>query len=192
MKSPYQPELQALCEARLQEFTRADIADLTEFAECRLVVLRASPSIGEDVTQRALQQVLRGLETDQGGRRPRLVDLQDKPAFLNYLRGVVSSLVFGMTSKVGFGAACALRDDDLAESNDDGGASAKDAELNDLRDQLFTRLRARAPKRLLPTIAAREPVFAQSDRIPAAGQRSYVREVRDLAKEVLAEIGGLA
>jgi len=96
-----------------------------------------------------------------------------------------------MTSKNGFGAVCALRDDDLAEPNDDGGASAKDAEWHDLRDQLFPRLRARAPKRLLPTIDAWEPVFTQSDRIPAPGQRSYVREVRDLAKEVLSEIGGL-
>jgi hypothetical protein len=191
MKSPYEPELVVLCEARLQELTGADIADLTEFAECRLVMHGAPPAMGEDVTQRAFQQVLQGLETDQGGRRPRLVDLTNKPAFLNYLRGVISSLVNWMTSKSGFAAGCALRDDDLAESCDDGGASAKDAELNDLRDQLFPRLRARAPKRLLATLDAWEPVFTQSDRIPAPGQRSYVREVRDLAKEVLAEIGGL-
>lgn len=192
MKVPYQPELKALCETRLNEFTRADSADLTEFAECRLMVHGASPTLGEDMTQRALQQVLQGLETDQGGRRPRLVDLVNKPAFLNYLRGVISSLVFGMTSKRGFTAGCMPGyDDNIVRPNDDGGAAVKDAELNDLRDQLFPRLRARAPKRLLPTIDAWESVFTHSDRIPAPGQRTYVREVRDLAKEVLSEIGGL-
>ena len=191
MKSPYEKELMVLCEARLREITGADCAELTEFAECRLVIHGAPPAMGEDVTQRAFQQVLQGLETDQGGRRPRLVDLGNKSSFLNYLRGVISSLVNWMTSKNGFGAACALREDDLAESNDDGGASAKVAELNDLRDQLFPRLRARAPKRLFPTIDAWESVFAHTDRIPAPGQRSYVREIRTLAKEVLSEIGGL-
>jgi hypothetical protein len=192
MKVPYQPELKALCEARLQEFTGADSADLTEFAECRLIVLGASPTMGEDLRQRALQQVLQGLETDQGGRRPRLVDLVNKPAFLNYLRGVISSLVFGMTTKTEFLAECTSGyDDAIAAPNDDGGAAVKEAELNDLRDQLFPRLRARAPKRLLPTIDAWEPVFALSDRIPARGQRTYVREVRNLAKEVLSELGGL-
>jgi hypothetical protein len=193
MKTPYQPELKALCEARLREFTRADSADLTEFAECRLIVRGASPCIGEDVTQRALQQVLQGLETDQGGRRPRLVDLEDKPAFLNYLRGAISSLVYGMTHKSGFGADCEMRGDgeDPAVCVDDGGVCAKGPELNDLRVQLFARLRERAPKRLLPTIDAWESVFEHSDRIPAPGQRSYVREVRNLTKEVLSEIGGL-
>ena len=87
---------------------------------------------------------------------------------------------------------CALRDDDLLVAlGHDGGASAKEAELNDLRDQLIPRIRARAPKRLLPTIEAWEAVFTQSDRIPAPSQRSYVQEIRNLAKEVLLEIGGL-
>jgi len=193
MKVPYQPELKALCETRLQEFTGADSADLTEFAECRLIVFGASPTLGEDLTQRALQQVLQGLETDQGGRRPRLVDLENKPAFLNYLRGVISSLVFGMTTKREFIANYSSGyDDAIASPDDDGGAAVKHAELIDLRDQFFPRLRARAPKRLLPTIDAWEPVFTLSDRIPVRGQRTYVREVRNLAKEVLSELGELA
>ena len=192
MKTPYLPELQALCEVRLDELTMADCAELTDFAECRLVAGHATPTLGDDMTHRALEQVLLGLETDQGGRRPRLVDLKDKPAFLNYLRGVISSLIFGMTSKKGYGANCTLRDDDvIAKPQHDGGLSAKDAELNDLRDQLFSRLRARAPKRLFPTIDAWETVFTQSDRIPAPGQRSYVQEIRTLVREVLSEIGGL-
>ncbi len=192
MKSP-KSELTALCETRLREFTAADSADLSEFAECRLIVNGISPTNGEDVTQRALQLVLQGLETDKGGRRPRLVDLTDKSAFLNYLRGVISSVVYGMTRKSGFGADCTFDEDDeeLNEFVHDSGTGARTLELNDLRDQLFPRLRARAPKRLLPTLEAWEPVFTQSDRIPARGQRSYVREIRALTKDVLSEIGGL-
>jgi len=194
MKTPYQSELTALCETRLRDFTRADSADLTEFAECRLVVHGISPSNGEDVTQRALQLVLQGLETDRGGRRPRLVDLESKPAFLNYLRGIISSLIHGMTVKSGFGAETELRDDNrnkpLAAQDDAGSAIAR-LELNDLRDQLFPRLRARAPKRLQPTIDAWEAVFPDSDRIPAPSRREYASEVRNLAQAVLSEIGGL-
>ena len=65
MKSPKQSELAARCEARLREFTAADSADLTEFAECRLIVHGISPCNGEDVTQRALQLVLQGLEAEE-------------------------------------------------------------------------------------------------------------------------------
>jgi hypothetical protein len=44
---------------------------------------------------------------------------------------------------------------------------------------------------LLPTINAWEAVFLSSDRIPARGHRKYVREVKNLAQEVLSELGGL-
>jgi len=192
MKVPYQPELKALCEARVHELTGVDSTDLTEFAECRLHARHASTTLGKDMSQEAVRQVLQGLETDQGGRRPRLVDLVNKPAFLNYLRGVVSSLIYAKTRQPGFSPAPLLEDDDdTAEPRHDDGAAVKAGELNDLRDQLFPRLRARAPKRLFPTLDAWEAVFTESDRIPAPGQRSYVREIRALAKEVLSEIGGL-
>ncbi|HWQ93099.1 MAG TPA: hypothetical protein VN673_15600 [Clostridia bacterium] len=192
MKSP-ESELTALCETRLREFTAADSADLSEFAECRLIVNGISPTNGEDVSQRALQLVLQGLESDRGGRRPRLVDLTDKSAFLNYLRGIISSLVYGMTRKSGFGADCTL-DEDHEEQADfvhDHGAAAKALEWNDLRDQMFPRLRARAAVRLLPTIDAWEKVFTESDRIPAPVRREHVREVKDLARKVLTELDGL-
>ncbi len=189
MKCP-ESELAVLCETRLREFTKADSADLTEFAECRLVVNGISPTNGEDLTQRAIQLVLQGLEMDKGGRRPRLVDVTDKPAFLNYLRGIISSLVYGMTRKSGFGTRCIrLEDVDTAEAPHDNGASVRDVELGDLRDQLFPRLRARAPARLHPTINAWEAVFTQTDRIPAPVQRRHAREVQDLARKVLTELG---
>jgi hypothetical protein len=191
MKTPNSPELVNLCETRLREITKVDSADLTEFAECRLIVLGVSPSSGEDLTQRAFQQVLQGLETDQGGRQPRLVDVANKPAFLNYLRGVISSLVYGMTTKCGFRAEHRQWDDEMPAPGGTGNAPAKDVELNDIRNQLFPRLRALAPSRLLPTIAAWESVFEHTDRIPTRGKRANGREVKNLAKKVLSELGAI-
>ena len=191
MNSPFSPEYKALCEARLGEITEADCASLTEFAECRLVAAGGPPAWGEDVTQRAFQKVLIGVETDQGGRKPRLVDINDKPAFLNYMRGVISSLVYSMTRKRRFHVGNEQWDDNIASPEADPDSPANQAGLRDLGELLFPRLRSRAPRRLLPTIAAWESVFLESDRIPARGHRKYVREVRDLTQKVLLELGGL-
>jgi hypothetical protein len=191
MKSPYSPELSGLCETRLDEITKADSANLTEFAECRLVALGVSPSHGEDMSQRAFQQVLQGLETDQGGRRPCLEDLVDKPAFLNYLRGVISSLIYGMTSKCGFRTTHKAWEDEMLTPSGGGPSPAKEAELNDIRDQLFRGLRAHAPRRWLRSINEWEPVFVYSDRIPSRGHRKYAREIKRRARKVLSDLGGI-
>ncbi len=191
MSPPYSPEYKVLCEARLGEITEADCADLTEFAECRLVAVGAPPSCGEDVTQRAFHAVLVGLETDQGGRKPRLVDINDKPAFLNYMRGVISSLVYAVTRKRRFHAGYETWEQNTSVQDSERDSPAQPAAFQDLGQQLFPRLKSRAPGRLLPTIQAWESVFLHSDRIPAKGHRKYVREVRDLAKTVLEELGGL-
>ena len=191
MTSPYSPELSGLCEARLNEITEADNANLTEFAECRLVVVGVSPSYGQDITQRAFQQVLQGLETDQDGRRPCLDDLIDKPAFLNYLRGVISSNIFAMTTKCGFKKEAGHKPwhDEMPTAFDAGTSPGKRAEFSDLRDQLFRRLRKRAPKRWLRSIDAWELTVEYSDRIPTKGHRKYGGEIKHLAQEVLSELG---
>ncbi|HZR17853.1 MAG TPA: hypothetical protein VFE51_11045 [Verrucomicrobiae bacterium] len=189
MSTPISPDISAACEIRLGEITAADSTALTEFAECRLAKVGISTSYGEDVTQRAFQAVLKGLETDQGGRKPRLVDISDKPAFLNYMRGAISSLVYAMTQKQGFRAE--PFNDNVADPDAIHQSPAEQAQVSDLGQQMFPRLRARAPRRLLRTIDAWEPVFAESDRIPARGHRKYVGEVRKLAQDVLRELGGL-
>jgi len=191
MNPSFSSEYKALCGARLGEITEADCASLTEFAECRLATVGAPPAWGEDVTQRAFQNILIGMETDQGGRKPRLMDLNDKPAFLNYMRGVISSLVYSMTRKRRFHVGNEQWDDNIASGEVRGASPANQVALRDFGEQLFPRLRSRAPRRLLPTIAAWEAVFLESDRIPARGHRKYVREVRDLAQTVLEELGGL-
>ena len=192
MKNPDNPEITTLCETRLNEITETDTNDLTEFAECRLVALGASPSHGEDVSQRALLLILQGLGTGQGGRRPRLEDLRDKPAFLNYVRGAISSIVHGMTTKSDFKAQQPPRDDDAPALDAADDSPAEHAELADLRDQIFTRLRKRAQPHLQQTIDAWEAVFTESDRIPTPGSRKSAHEVRLLAKDILSQIDGMS
>jgi len=191
MNSTLSPKYMAFFEARLGEITESDRANLTRFAERRLAAAGAPPSCGEDITQRAFHAVLIGVETDEGGRKPRLVDLSNKPAFLNYMRGIISSLVYAMTHKRMFHRGHNEWDDNIAAPNSDSHSPANQAALRELADKLFPQLRLNAPGRLLPTIAAWESVFLESDRIPAPGHRKYVREVRELAQKVLPELGDL-
>ena len=190
MSNPVNPEIKTLCENRLNEITPTDTADLAEFAECRLVALGVPPSWGQDVTQKAFQLVLQGLETEQIGRRPCLEDLKDRLSFLNFLRGIISSLAHAMTVKSWFKAEQML--DDGAPIPDEAGRSpAQRAEFSDLRDQLFIRLRKRAQPCLRSTIDAWESVFDESDRIPTPVSRKNGHEVRSLAKKILTELDGI-
>jgi len=192
MKTPSTVESRALCAVRLGELSQVDINNLTEFAERRLAAQGQNPTAGEDVTQRALAAILRGLESDQGGRVPRLVDLTNKDTFLNYVRGAISSIMEAMGRKRRFRAIHEPWQDGVAASSDEAAlAPSRNAEFSDLRDQFFRRLRARAPQRLSRTINAWEPVFTESDRIPAKGNRHHVAEVKDLAQEIVSELGGL-
>jgi hypothetical protein len=193
MNPPSNGDLRAGCEVRLNELEQSDIADLTHFAECRLASLGLPPSAGEDVTQRALLAILRGLESDQGGRMPRRENIEHKEAFLNWLRGAISSIIEAMGRKREFRNPHAEWDDNDGRSNIalDKTPSSQ-AELNDLATQLFDRLRQRTPKRLHPTIAAWEHVFDQSDRIPdVKGRRKYVHQIRYLARDIVSELGGI-
>jgi len=191
MNQSFNRELAALCQMRLTEITDADSAALTQFAECRLMAVGVASSYGEDVTQRAFQAVLEGLEIRRHGRRPRLQDIESKSAFQNYMRGVISSTIGVMTRKRGFRSEHLQWDDNIHTMVPGGRSPTVEAVMRNLQEELFPRLRARAPRRLLPTIAAWESVFLYSDRIPAIGQRKYVREVQKLAQEVITDLGGL-
>jgi len=185
-------ESRVLCEVRLGELTEKDIANLTEFARHRLAAQGLTGSAADDATQRALVAILRGLESDQGGRMPRPVDVENKNMFLNYVRGAISSVseAMGRHEKVRSKHQPEL--EALTPSQDESVLTPDTkAELCDLQDQLFPRLRAQAPRRLQPTIDAWEAVFLESDRIPARGHRKYVGEVRHLAKRIVAELGGI-
>ena len=192
MKTPFSVECRARCEVRLSELSPADIAKLTEFAKRSLAAKGLDPSAGDDVTQRALAAILQGLESDQGGRMPRLVNLENKGTFLNFLRGGVSSITYSMWRSPKSRTEDEPWQDGVSVANDKLALTpAKNAELRDLRDQLFLRLRARAPRCLMPTIDAWEQVFTESDRIPSPGHRIYVVEVKRLAQEIITELGGI-
>ena len=194
MNPPSNGEVRAGCEARLSELEQTDIANLTQFAEYRLANAGLPPSAGEDVTQCALLAMLRGLESDQGGRLPRLENTQTKEAFLNWLRGAICSIIEAMGRKKQFRNPHAAWDDNVGTGNSDHRmpSPSEQAEVHDLAIQLFDRLRERTPKRLHPTIAAWEHVFDQSDRIPdVKGRRKYVHQIRYLARDIVSELGGV-
>lgn len=186
-------EHRARCEVRLGELDATEITKLTRFAEHRLLAMGLNPAAGEDLTQCALARILKGLEPDQGGRVPRLVDVETKEAFANFTRGAISSLAEAMRRKREFQMPQTTWEDDRPTSIDGGCLNpARTAELADLKDAIFPRLRARAAKYLQPTISAWEEVFEHSEKIPTIrNRRDYSWEVRHLAQSIVAELGGL-
>lgn len=193
MNNPLLPtEYHAGCEARLNELSQSDITNLTEFAERTLAGKGLNPAAGEDVTQRSLALILQGLESDQSGRVPRLMDTENMDAFRNYVRGVISSVVEAMSRKREFRIEHnPLRNEVDLPDDRTNLTPAQIAEWNDLRDQLFQRLRDRAPQSLKATINAWESVFVESDRIPGEGHPRNVGKVKELAKKIVAELGGI-
>jgi hypothetical protein len=191
MKTSLSVGHRALCEARLCELNKVDMNNLTEFAERRLAAAGLNPAAGEDVIQRAMVAILQGLESDQGGRVPRLMDIENQSAFLNYSRGVISSIIEAMGRKRELRAVHEPLEDSVIPAHRSPVSPAELAELSDLKSELFSRLRIRAPQRLQRTLDAWESVFTESDRIPAPGHRKYIREVKELAQTIIAEIGGL-
>jgi len=201
MNPPLTPEAKQSCEARLNEIGKAEISALTAFAEIRLMRLNRSSCEGEDLVQSAILAVVRGLESDQVGRRPRPEDIVDKDAFVLYLQGVILSLLQCMTKSreiKAYHKHHQILDEHGADENERGVILASptqdvaaQAEWDDLQEVLFSRLRQRAPSRLHRTIDAWDQVFQDSDRIPADTFRKYVVELRGLAREVLQEIGGV-
>jgi len=62
------------------------------------------------------------------------------------------------------------------------------ASLQDLKREIFVRLRRHASPRLLPTINEWERTFFWTNQMPRQGSRSHRRQVRMLAMLVLKEI----
>jgi len=177
-------DAQLLCQARLGELSEADFTGLERFAQW-LLDARLLVGAAADVTHSAVESLLLGMATDRG-RKPRPVDLTDRPAFLRYMRGVVASKVDAASRRnENVPPVVELSNDMVVDEN----TPAKNAELADIKVHLFEQLRERAHWKLLPTIEAWEKVFEGSDRIPAVnGHRQYVIEVRLLAQEIVSEL----
>ena len=151
-----------------------------------------------DLVHEALQAVLIGLKGGREGRHPRPEDLTDLGAFVVYLEKVIKSV-----------AAVACRHENCLDfvswngsSDDDENGTGrielavaldgdKTVELEDLRRQLFPRLRAQSPRHLRRMITLWERDFPWTDRIPLNGRhRQYRAELRAIAGQNLRELGG--
>jgi hypothetical protein len=184
----------------LDHLTRLDLAALRIFAEHRLARVGLDPNLGADIVQDALCAVLRGLNSAKVGRHPRPSDLEDKAAFVNYLRGVINSLVAVERRKdVHKFNHCQL-DGQEPRLSDDGRYPRKeiegpvcvenDVDWRDLQNVFFSELRKRACPRLEAIISDWETVWRWSNRIPVPiPKRRLRKDIRLLARDVLDEIG---
>jgi hypothetical protein len=125
-----------------------------------------------------------------------MTDLENKPAFLRYLKGVVNSMVEAERRKLEHRVVHRP----LAGDPDVGGVKngicltavvspENDVELRTFRDEFFQRLRAKAPLRLRHLVDAWEEVFLWAEQIPLQGRRRRVRaRLRSLSRQVLQEM----
>jgi hypothetical protein len=176
----------------LRQITNQDLAELLKFAQSRLAALGLAVSQGQDVVQRALESILLGLVPGETGRRPRSMDVADKAAFRNYLRGAVASKAEALTRQREARQPHLTYDDGLASVEIAlSRTPATEAEISDFGREFFDRLRHLAPARLQESISAWEAEYPDADRIPTVrGQRKYGVELRRLARKVVFAIDG--
>jgi hypothetical protein len=200
MKSRLNSEQASQIEMRLSRLAENN-SRLRQFAEGRFARLGATTALGEDAVQRAFQSVLQGLESLDEGRRPSPKDVATSENFEKYMYSVIASVCDAMSRQREFRCIHVPireeREDNLGE-HERGVAIASpenvrsEAQMADLKQTLFPLLRAQAHWTLRPTIDAWEEVFCESDRIPAAGHRKYVGQVRQLAQKIVNDLGGLS
>ena len=174
------------CLELMQSITQQEWSALTVFARCRLLRIGLNPSEAEDMVQDAVLAVLKGTRSASEGRHPRDADLADQGTFLDYLRGVIASLVESARRNGWGGHIC----DALGEISR-GTQSLSDEEMTrlefrDLHRQLFTTLGGQAPRRLCGLIDAWRDQGEDCDKIPLLGQHRRCRaELRRMAGQVL-------
>ena len=159
---------------------------MTHFAERRLAHFGLDLQSSNDLVQQAIFAILRGI-SGNGGRNPNPADLENRAAFQNYLRGVISSVAEGWARTHRREGKNTYAFDLIQESFTDPVNTQENLEFSDLKTELFSRLRERAPDRLLPTIDAWEKM--PDGRIPCITSRKHVCSVRQLAKEIVLELG---
>jgi len=192
---------QRQCRRFFDELTSENLAELRDFAVHRLARVGLDSGFGPDLAQEALRAVLAGLKTRvrgrYQGRHPRPSDLQTQRTFLDYLKGVVNSLVATecRRRKRGFKLISleAGRQEDGEHYFIPLSTPARhdvDVAWEDFRREFFARLRLKAPPKLRCMIAAWQGVCPWSDRIPVPIPKRRLRKhIRELSKEVLCELG---
>ena len=179
-----------LCELRLSRLSQANLAALTRFSAFRLCRVGLNALNAEDVVQDTLLAVLRGLESPKEGRHPRTADLASDEAFMDYLRGIIGSLVASQRDWCQHRflhqpleqdpEACAL-----IELRD----PYRDLEWGDLQKQLFIALDKTVPVRLRDLVSNWSQGWQECDRIPVSGRHRGCRaELRKTAAKLLMKL----
>ena len=165
--------------------TAAEQAYLTHFAKRRLAHFGLDFQLADDLYHQVIYAVLRGVE-DETGRKPNPQNLRSKKKFIEYLKGVVNSIVEGWwrTSRTQH-----KRDHCSFQLVEEFLVVPQKApiEFQDLQSQLFTRLRQQAHARLLPTINAWEQ--APDGLVPCVTSRKHTAAVKVLARQIAQELG---
>lgn len=182
---------------QLNLLTQEDLADLADYATRRLKRVGLTALEGEDIAQDALQAILEGLEEAKQGRHPRACDVASKLAFMDYVGGVINSLVTVERRKAvhdvkHYSVTRDPRTDDetpqpeLATTESVTG----DVAISDLQSAFFARLWPRACPAMTPHLQEWEATWRRSDQIPVPiPQRRLRGKIKVLAREVLSEIG---
>lgn len=179
--------LSALCE-------NGDYHQLQRYAAVRLARLSLNPEAAADIVHEAIESVLIGLGGGRDGRHARPKDLQDSPAFVMFMKRTIKSIATSVGRHhrcVPFVPLASGEDPDekFAGTLASGPGPDREVEFSDLAQELFRRLRKRAPRPVWRMAKAWEQEVAWSDAIPLRGtHRQYRAQLRELAREILAEI----
>ena len=187
-------KIKALTIQYLDQLTNDDLQALARFAKRRLDWVPRSQLSAEDAVHKALHSIICGTWEFQEARRPREENLRTKGAFLHYVRSSINSVIDAAKRKRELWVIHETihREKEEEEHTTIILAAIPGAEENldmvDLKNELFARLRAIAPSRLLPSIDEWEKTFFWASKIPFKKSRDYRPQVRRLAMQVLKEI----
>lgn len=186
--------IQDLTAKRLEQLAPSDLRDLATFAKGRLHVLPQSFISADDAVQKTLLHIIRGAQRTTPPRRPTIGQVQDKAAFLKYVKSGISAVIASAERKRALMPVHEpILEVDSAMEGERLYAIAQidpenSATLRDLKNEIFSRLRRYAPPRLLPTINEWERTFFWTNRMPRQGSRSRRTQVRMLSMQVLKEM----
>jgi len=190
-----QPDgIQELTAKRLDQLVLSDLRDLATFARTRLRGLPPSAISAEDAVQKTLLHVIRGTQRATPPRRPTSQQVRDKAAFMKYMKSAITNVIAGAERKQ---AVLPIHEPlfsvDATQNEQPLGLVASlspenSITLQDLKREVFSRLRTYAPPRLLPIINQWERTFFWTNQMPRLGPRGHRTQVRMLAMQVLKEI----
>ena len=179
--------------AALESLEKGDFSDLSKFACHQLTRVGLPSSDADDIVQEAIATLAIGTSSKLKGRHPRKRDLQSSDSFNRYLKGVIRSLIHTQRCLLENQHPHAPWKDEIGEligfTDSDSGQIHNEVAFKDLLDQLFSRLRARAPARLFDILNAWRAQQFDCERIPVLGMHRRLRcELRALAAQVLHEL----